>query len=157
MLFFPARFYHKFCENNGGRYAECGTGAMRLAQPHPDCEIIDAGEYIRARVGPGSVGEVHECYRSIATLALEHRFTRALVVGVASGDPVHHLAARDAVIALHVIGVPAGFRLAFVPQTTETLNAFRHAEIEGRDRGLHVKVFRDEAKALRWLTAPQLH
>lgn len=140
-----------------GRYAGCCNCGMRLAQPHPECEIIHAGEYLRARVGAGSSAEVHDCYRSIATLALEHRFTRALVIGVASDDPLHHLAARDAVIALHVIGVPAGFRLAFVPKTTETLNAFRHAQIEGHNRGLDVRVFREEDEAVRWLAAPPLH
>ena len=130
---------------------------MQLARPHADCTIVRRGDYIRAEVGTGSPGEVHECYRTLATLALEGKFARVLVVGRADDDPVSHLAARDAVIALHVIGVPAGFRLAFVPHTSATLNAFRHAEIEGRGRGLNVKVFKEEGEAVRWLTAPQLH
>ncbi len=103
-----------------------------------------------------NVDEIQECYRTLATLALEHKFNRALVVGVAADDPVNHLAARDAVIALHVIGVPAGFRLAFVPHTPETLNAFRHAEIEAAARG-RVKVFAGETDAVRWLTAEEIH
>lgn len=130
---------------------------MQLAQPHPECTVVHEGRYIRALVGGGHVDQIQECYRTLATLALEHKFTRALVVGVAADDPVNHLAARDAVIALHVIGVPAGFRLAFVPHTPETLNAFRHAEIEAAARGLRVKVFAGEAEALRWLTAEEIH
>jgi hypothetical protein len=130
---------------------------MRLAQPRPECTIVQEGRYIRALVGGGQADELQECYRTLAALALEHKFNRALVIGVGANDPVNHLAARDAVIALHVIGVPAGFRLAFVPHTPETLNAFRHAEIEASARGLRVKVFAEEAEAVRWLTAEEIH
>ena len=130
---------------------------MLLAQPRPDCTIVHAGEYIRAGVGPGRRHEIRECYRALAALTLEHKFTRALIVGLAGDDPTPPLAARDAVVAFHVIGVPAGFKLALVPPPAETLNAFRRAEAEGANRGLRVKVFADEAEAIRWLTAPELH
>jgi hypothetical protein len=128
-----------------------------LGQPHPQCTIERDGELLRTRVGGMGAQGIQECYRALAALALEHKFTRALVVGVAAGDAVSHLAARDAVIALHMIGVPIGFRLAFVPHTFETLNAFLHAEIEAEKRGLRAKVFSAEAEAVRWLVAPEVH
>ena len=130
---------------------------MQLAQPHPDCTISHEGRYVRAIVGPGSARQIQECWRTIAALALENKFSRALVVGTAAGEPLAQLAARDAVIALHEIGVPAGFKLAFVARTSEALNAFLHAEIAAEARGLRVKVFRDEAAATRWLAAEEVH
>ena len=130
---------------------------MLLAQPRPGCTIVHEGEYIRAEVGPARRHEIRECYRALAALTLEHKFTRALIVGLAADDPNPPLAARDAVIAFHVIGVPAGFKLALVPPTPDALNAFRRAETEGANRGLRVKVFAIEADAIRWLAAPELH
>jgi hypothetical protein len=130
---------------------------MRLAQPHPACEIVHAGQYVRADVGSGSAEETHECYRTIATLVLQQKYERALVVGLAHDDPINHLAARDIVIALHVVGVAAGFKLALVPRTEPTLNGFKHAESEGRLRGMRVQIFDTEAEAVRWLTEPDKH
>ena len=130
---------------------------MLLAQPRPDCTIVHEADYIRAQVGPGRAQEIQECYRALAALTLEHKFRCALIVGLAADDPIHQLTAPDAVIAFHVIGVPAGFRLAFVARSADALDAFRHAEIEATNRGLRAKVFADEADAVRWLSAPELH
>jgi hypothetical protein len=130
---------------------------MRLAQPHPECSIHQAGEYVRADVGSRRAEEIQECYRTAVTVALEHKFQRMLVIGVGTVDSHSHLAARDAVIAMHVIGVPAGFRIAFVPKSDVTLNAYRHAEIEAQSRGLRAKVFEHEEDAVRWLIGHELH
>lgn len=112
---------------------------------------------MRAYVGAGSMNEVQECYRNVATVALEHKFQRVLIVGVGTDHSHSHLAARDVVIALHVIGVPAGFRIAFVPRSDVTLNGYRHAEIEAQNRGLRARVFHDEEDAIRWLTEREVH
>jgi hypothetical protein len=129
---------------------------MELARPHPDCRIDHAGRYVRADVGDGSASEVQECYRTLASLALEHKFTRVLVVGIGQ-DSHSHLTARDVVIAFDVIGVPAGFKVAFVAKTDATLNGFKHAEYAAKERGLRAKVFRDEDAAVEWLTEPDVH
>lgn len=129
---------------------------MELARPHPDCKIDHAGQYVRADVGDGRAIEVQECYRTLAGLALEHKFTRVLVVGIGQ-DSHSHLTARDVVIAFGVIGVPAGFKVAFVAKTDATLNGFKHAEYAAKERGLSAKVFRDEDAAIEWLTQPELH
>ena len=68
---------------------------MQIAQPHPDCTISHEGRYVRAIVGPGSARQIQECWRTIAALALENKFSRALVVGTAAGEPLAQLAARD--------------------------------------------------------------
>lgn len=130
---------------------------MQLANPHPECVVHHAGEYVRAHVGSGTDAEVQECYRTVASVALEHKFTRVLIVGIGKGAAHAHLAARDIVIAMSVIGVPAGFKMAFVPTSTETLNGYRHAEIEAANRGLRAKVFDTEDDAVAWLTAPEVH
>ena len=129
---------------------------MELARPHPDCKIDHAGQYVRADVGDGTSNEVQDCYRTLASLALEHKFTRVLVVGIGQ-DSHSHLTARDVVIAFDVIGVPAGFKVAFVAKTDATLNGFKHAEYAANERGLRAKVFRDEDTAVEWLTKPDLH
>jgi hypothetical protein len=130
---------------------------MELARPHPECTIHQEGAYIRADVAHGSAQEIQECYRTVASLALEHKFERVLVVGVGQDDSHSHLTARDVVIALDVIGVPAGFKLAFVGKSDATLNGYKHAEIAAKERGLRVRVFRDEQAAIAWLTAPDIH
>ena len=130
---------------------------MELARPHPECTISQVEDGIRAYVGGRSAAEVQECYRTMAALTLQDKFRRALVVGAGEGDPHAHLAARDVVIAFDVIGVAAGFKIAFVPRSDATLNSYRHAEIEAEKRGLRAKVFRDEQEAVRWLTERELH
>lgn len=128
-----------------------------LVQVHSDCAIDNAGQFVRAYVGAGKPHEVQACYRALAALSLEHKFSRVLVIGAAADDPHSHLAACDAVIALHVLGVPSGFKIAFVAQTDATLNGYRHAELEARERGLRARVFYTEQDAVRWLTGPDLH
>jgi hypothetical protein len=130
---------------------------MELARPHPDCPIVNEGPYVKAIVGPGEATDVMECYRTLVVTAITHKVTKVLVVGLAAGDPMWHLAARDAVAALHEVGVPAGFKLAFVPQNDYTWNGYRHAQIEAEKRGLRVKVFHQESEAASWLTEPEKH
>jgi len=123
-----------------------------------DCFIRQVGGYIRATVGPHlSPDEIEECYRALATRALEDNVGRILVVGVGEDHPHSHLAARDALIAMAEIGAPVGFKLAFVPRSDATLNGYRHAEFEARQRGIRAQVFDTEAKAIRWLTEPDIH
>jgi hypothetical protein len=130
---------------------------MQLAQPHPECTVHHEGSYVRAQVGGGTATEVQDCYRTVASLALEHKFTRVLIIGLGTDDAHSHLTARDIIVALDVIGVPIGFKLAFVPKSDVTLNGYRHAELEADRRGLRAKVFMAEADAIHWLTAPELH
>ena len=129
---------------------------MQLASPHPQCAVDHVGQVIRARVEGGTSSQIQECYQALASLTLQHKFDRVLIVGT-GGEPRAHLGARDAVVAFGEIGVPAGFRLAFVATSDATLNGFRHAEIEARNRGLRVRLLRDEAQAIAWLTEPELH
>ena len=129
---------------------------MQLANPHPECVVEHVGQVIRARIEGGTSAQIRDCYGALASMALQHKFSRVLVVG-AAGDPHAHLGARDAVVALAEIGVPAGFRIAFVGTTDAALNGYRHAEIEARNRGLRVKVLANEPQAIAWLTEPDVH
>ena len=129
---------------------------MELARPHPECTVQHAGKYIRARIGGGTNSQIQDCYATVASLALQHKFARVLIVAE-SGDAHAHLSARDVVVALAEIGVPAGFKIAFVPTTDSTLNGHRHAELEARNRGLRASVFHEEEQAVAWLTQPDVH
>ena len=93
----------------------------------------------------------------LVMLTLRHSLTRLLIVGKGGGSPYAHLGARDALIALHGVGVPAGFKIAFVPHTDPIRNGYRHAEIEAEKRGLRAKVFAEEEQAIAWLTNPDMH
>jgi len=151
-----AGFYHSF--SPFVRRGNCSKKAMAFTEIlHPDCRVEHNGRYVHAYVGPRHLDDVQECYRHIASLAAEHKYSRILIVGDEAHDPISHLAARDVVIALAVIGVPAGFRLALVPRAHGPLNGYRHAEIEAKQRGLRVRVFDNEEEATRWLTAPEVH
>jgi len=107
---------------------------VQLAHPHSGCSIVHEGRYIRANVGDGRHDEILECYETLVVLALKQKFTRVLIIGTGSGDALSHLAARDAVIALAKFGVAAGFRIAFVALTNETLKQFFLAQIQQRKR-----------------------
>jgi hypothetical protein len=131
---------------------------MKESQSAGDCFIRQVGDYLRATVGPELFpDQVEECYRALATRVLEQKLVRVLVVGVGEDHPHSHLAARDALIAMAEIGVPVGFKLAFVPRSDATLNGYRHAEAEARERGIRARVFENEAQAIRWLTEPDVH
>jgi hypothetical protein len=138
------------------RHMHCCARGMELRSPHPDCGVDQVGPVLRARVGTGTKSQTQECYGAIAALALQHKFDRVLVVGAGS-DAHAHLSARDAVVAFAEIGVPAGFRIAFVATSDATLNGYRHAEIEARNRGLRARVLNDETQAIAWLTEPDVH
>jgi hypothetical protein len=130
---------------------------VQLAHPYSGCSIVHEGRYIRANVGDGRHAEILECYETLVVLTLKQKFTRVLIIGTGSGDAMSHLAARDAVIALAKFGVAAGFRIAFVALTNETLNGYRHAEIAATERGIRARVFDREAEAMRWITEPDQH
>ena len=131
---------------------------MHAIPSRADCFIRQVGDYTRATVGPNlEPEEVEECYRALATQVLEQRLTRILVVGVGEDHPHSHLAARDALIAMSEIGLPVGFKIAFVPRSGATLNGYRHAELEAQERGIRAQVFESEAEAIRWLAAPDVH
>ena len=104
-----------------------------------------------------STPELRDYFRILSQRKWTAIFVFILVVGGAISDPMSHLAARDAVIALAVIGVPAGFKLAFVPRSHDSLNGYRHAELEAARRGIRAKVFSGEDEAVHWLTAPERH
>ena len=130
---------------------------MEFTSPYPDCTIDRVGQVMRARVESGTSSRILECYETLASLALQHKFSRLLIVGSGKADPHAHLAARDAVVALAEIGVPAGFKIAFVATSDAALNGFRHAEIEAKNRGMRARVLGNEPQAIAWLTEPDVH
>lgn len=131
---------------------------MQPLSPSPaNCSVHEADGHARVDVGGAAPGEVHECYRTVVRLVLRHKFQRVLLIGIAEVDPDSHFVARDVIIALDLIGVPAGFKIAFVPKSDASLDAYREAEMEAKTRGLRAKLFNSEKQAIRWLTAVDQH
>lgn len=131
---------------------------MNIPAVATDCSFRKVGDYLRAEVGARlGAHEVEDCYRVLATVVIEHRQSLVLVVGVGAEHPHSHLSARDALIAMHEIGVPAGFRIAFVALSDATRNSYLHTELEARKRGIRAHVFEREDDAVRWLIHPELH
>ncbi|HEX9431269.1 MAG TPA: hypothetical protein VF936_00655, partial [Burkholderiales bacterium] len=104
-------------------------------------------------VGPGLATEVQECYRAFVNECLTRQCARALVVGYADLDPFYHLAARDALRAMALAGVPANFRLAFVAKTGGLIAVYDTAVVEASRLGIEARRFITEDDAERWLAS----
>src|ERR671937_1952955 len=96
----------------------------------PGCEIDQDERYLRATVGPGLADEVQQCYRTLANECLVRQANRVLVIGLATIDPFHHLAGRDALRSLALAGVPADFRLALVAKSASLIAVYDSAVVE---------------------------
>jgi hypothetical protein len=106
---------------------------------------------VRASVGPGLASEVQERYRTIANECLQKQATRALILGRASVDAFHHLALRDALRAMSVAGLPAGFRIALVAETPDLIAVYDAAVVEAGRCGIDARRFQSAEEAERWL------
>jgi hypothetical protein len=108
---------------------------------------------VRGTVGPGHATEVQTCYANWASACLLSQCDRALLVGSSAGDEFAHLAARDALGAMVLAGLPQQFRLALVAQTAHLIAVYDAVVVEAQRRGLDARRFRDEEDALNWLRA----
>jgi len=115
------------------------------------CDIAQTEGHIRVAVGPGLAIEVQECYRTFVTECLTRQCARALIVGIADLDPFYHLAARDALRAMALAGVPANFRLALVAMTPSLIAVYDTAVVEASRLGINARRFMTEDDAARWL------
>lgn len=118
------------------------------------CEIVETAQYLWGSVGPGLADEVQECYRALVNECLQRKCIRALILGRAQLDAFSHLALRDALRAMSVAGLPAGFRLALIAETPDLIAVYDAAVVEATRRGIEARRFLTKADAERWLTAP---
>jgi hypothetical protein len=117
------------------------------------CGIDQASSHIRGTVGPGLAEEVQECYRAFVNECLQRHCRRALILGRASADAFYHLALRDALRAMSVAGLPAGFRIALVAETPDLIAVYDAAVVEAARCGIDARRFPAVADAERWLDA----
>jgi hypothetical protein len=117
------------------------------------CDIALTEGHIRVDVGPGLATEVQACYRAFVAECLNRQCARALVVGYADLDPFYHLAARDALRAMALAGVPANFRLALVAKTGGLIAVYDTAVVEASRLGIEARRFITEDDAERWLNS----
>jgi hypothetical protein len=120
----------------------------------PACNIEEDARYLRCTVGPGQPHEIQECYRTLATECLLRKDKSVLVVGSDGGDSFVHLAGRDSLRAISLVGVPPGFRLAFVAATPDMIAIYDAAVVEAGRCGIQARRFGTEAQAVAWLTGP---
>lgn len=118
------------------------------------CEIAMGESHLRALVGPGLAPSVQECYHELFNVCVQRRCQRVLVIGRSKWDPFFHLAARDALRSIALAGLPAGFRIAFVPLTAGLIAVYDAAVVEAARLGIAARRFADEADAARWLAEP---
>jgi hypothetical protein len=119
----------------------------------PGCSIDQGPAHICGTVGPGLADEVQECYRSFVNECLQRQSRRALIVGQARVDAFYHLALRDALRAMSVAGLPAGFRIALVAATPDLIAVYDAAVVEAGRCGIDARRFATTAEAERWLGA----
>ena len=117
------------------------------------CVIEDAAEYLRCAVGPGLPSDIQACYRTLAAECLRRNGKRLLVIGRGGGDAQLHLAGRDALKAVAVVGVPPRFRLAVVAATPDMAAVYDAAIGEAQNCGMQARRFATEAQAAAWLRA----
>lgn len=120
----------------------------------PVCQIGTVDGIVRGIVRGGSAAEIQKCYADWALACLLGQFRRALLVGVGHGDAFSHLAARDAIAAMALAGVPAGFRVAVVALDAHLIAVYDTAVVEAGRRGIEARRFADEAQAVKWLGTP---
>jgi hypothetical protein len=117
------------------------------------CEIVRESGWLRVNAGPGLADEVQECYRAAAIECLRGHCARVLVLGLATFDPLAHLAGRDALRSLALAGAPEGFRLALVALSENLVGIYDDAVLEADRLGLQARRFGTQAEAERWLAA----
>jgi hypothetical protein len=118
------------------------------------CVIDESPQYLRCVVGAGLPHQIQECYRTLAAECLHRQGKRVLVVGAGGGDPAVHLAGRDAMKAIALAGVPAGFRLAVVAATPDMVDIYDTAILEAHTCGMQARRFDTEEQADAWLRQP---
>jgi hypothetical protein len=118
------------------------------------CVIDDSPQYLRCIVGAGLPHQVQECYRTLAAECLRHQGKRVLIIGAGGGDSTVHLAGRDAMKALAIAGMPAGFRLAVVAATPDMVDIYDTAILEAASCGMQARRFDTEEQAAAWLRTP---
>ena len=119
----------------------------------PGCGIERTGERLRVAVGPALPDEVQECYRAVANECVIGGCNRVLIVGNAKIDAFSHLALRDVLRAMAVVGLPDPFRLATVAETANLIAVYDAAVVEAARLGIESRRFMTEEDALRWLAA----
>jgi hypothetical protein len=118
------------------------------------CTIGRKESDLRAVVCSRRAEDVQRCYQAVAEECIVHGIRRVLVIGRSSADDaLVHLAGRDALRALAVAGLPAGFRLALVAQTRELVEIYHAAVVEAARCGIVARCFKREADAARWLAS----
>jgi hypothetical protein len=126
-------------------------GSLTPIRHTAGCGIDETPSYLRCAVGPGLADEVQECYRTFANECLQRHCRHVLILGRASVDAFHHLALRDALRAMSVAGVPAGFRIALVAETPDLIAIYDAAVVEAGRCGIDARRFPAAADAERWL------
>ena len=119
------------------------------ATEHCDITLVD--NCLRAVVGPGLADEIQACYQDIVTECLRRNCSRLLIIGRSRYDPFFHLALRDALSAMAIAGLPAGFKLALVAGNAALIAIYDAVALEAQRRGIDAQRLTDEAKAKEWL------
>jgi hypothetical protein len=118
------------------------------------CEIVQEEHYLRGVIGPGLAQSIQACYHELFHACVQRDCRRVLVIGKSKWDAFSHLAARDALRSIVLAGLPARFRIAFVPTTAALIAVYDAALVEAWRLGIEAKRFPEEAEAARWLAEP---
>jgi hypothetical protein len=115
---------------------------MCCAEQRPEYFLID---------GTGCGGrELARLYRDFAVACVQRQLERVLVKA-GGGDPQDHLSLRDALTAMMLGGVPAGFRIALVARTGPIEAVFRALQTDLCRLRVQAALFGREDDARKWL------
>ena len=133
--------------------ARGAAGFMPTTGRVQGCLIGRKQSGLRAIVSSRRAEDVQRCYQAVAEECIRHQCSRVLVIGRSTDDAFVHLAGRDALRALALAGVAAGFRLALVAGTADLIAIYDAAVLEAGRCGLEARRFTTEGDAVCWLSS----
>jgi hypothetical protein len=116
-------------------------------------KIIIEPDYLRAELfNRETMDETREFLRIVANSAMKHERSRVLI-SVHSSNPVFTVERSGFLACFKKLSGDPSHRIALLGDTEELGISHQYVELIGRQHGVSIRSFRDEAAALQWFTA----
>jgi hypothetical protein len=116
-------------------------------------KIIIEPDYLRAELfNRETMDETREFLRIVANSATKHQRSRVLI-SVHSSNPVFTVERSGFLACFKKLSADPSHRIALLGDSEELGISHQYVELIGRQHGVSIRSFRDEAAALQWFTA----
>ena len=118
-------------------------------------KVIIEPEYLRAELfNRETMEETREFLRIVADAAMKHKRSWVLIC-VSSSNPVFTLERSGFLAYFRKFSADPSHKIALLGDSEELGISHQYIELIGRQHGVNVQSFRDEASAIRWFKAHQ--